>query len=321
MLKTLALSVLGARTSVRGSGMDDAIASREANPRIEHLATRTWRMIPPPLFVLGGVISLQVGATFAKQTFAMAGASGTAMLRLLFAAIVLIVVCRPSFRMQRKTFLVVAGYGTVLAAMNMCLYHAIERIPLGVAVTIEFLGPLAVAVLGSRRKLDLLWAVLAAAGVFGLSHAEGGLDIGGVAFALAAGAFWASYIVMGAKLGDHTSGGGGLALGMAVAAIVVLPFGVAEAGTKVLHPPVLIAGVLVAFLSSVVPYSLELEALRRMPTRVFGVLMSVEPAVAALAAMIVLGEMLAPVQWLAICCVVAASVGATRSSTGDTGAN
>lgn len=307
--------------------MDEAVPDRRASSSssAEPLAVRAWGLIPPPVLVVAGVVSLQVGAAFAKQMFTLAGAGGTAMLRLLFAAIVLLVIWRPSLRLDRKTLLVVAGYGIVLGGMNISIYHAFERIPLGVAVTIEFLGPLSVAVFGSRRKLDLLWACLAAAGVFLLSNVAGGLDFMGVGLALLAAALWASYILMGAKLGDYTTGGSGLALGMAVAAAVAIPFGAAEASSGLLHPAVIVSGLVVALMSSVIPYSLELEALRRIPPRVFGVLMSLEPAVAALAGLVVLGEMLQPLQWLAVCCVVAASVGASRSTgdgeRADTGAN
>ncbi|MDA3649533.1 DMT family transporter [Saccharopolyspora indica] len=287
---------------------------------------RALGAIPPPMLVLVGVISLQVGAAFAKQLFTMAGASGVVALRLTFAALILLAVWRPSLRMDRRTLAVVAGYGAVLAGMNVCIYQAFERIPLGAAVTIEFLGPLVVAVIGSRRKLDLVWAALAGLGVFLLARVEGGLDPVGVGFALAAGAMWAGYILVGAKLGSRTTGGSGLALGMAFGALVAAPFGIAEAGTALLHPAVLVAGLVVALMSSVIPYSLELEALRRMPPRVFGVLMSLEPAVAALAGLLVLGELLGVWQWVAIACVVIASVGAvgmTKSGPKpeDTGAN
>ncbi|RKT82318.1 inner membrane transporter RhtA [Saccharopolyspora antimicrobica] len=287
---------------------------------------RALGAIPPPMLVLLGVVSLQVGAAFAKQLFTMAGASGVVALRLTFAALILLAVWRPSLRMDRRTLAVVAGYGAVLAGMNVCIYQAFERIPLGAAVTIEFLGPLVVAVVGSRRKLDLVWAALAGLGVFLLARVEGGLDPVGVGFALAAGAMWAGYILVGAKLGSRTTGGSGLALGMAFGALVAAPFGIAEAGTALLHPAVLVAGLVVALMSSVIPYSLELEALRRMPPRVFGVLMSLEPAVAALAGLLVLGELLGTWQWVAIACVVIASVGAvgmTKSGTKpeDTGAN
>ncbi len=270
--------------------------------------------IPPTALVLLGIVSVQVGAAVAKQLFATAGAVGTVTLRLVVAAIVLMAIWRPSLRMDRRTLGVVLTYGVVLAAMNLCFYSAIERIPLGVAVTIEFLGPLAVAVAGSRRWLDGVWVLLAGLGVVLLTRVEGGLLWTGVLFALAAGALWAAYILVTAKLGSTTSDGNGLALAMVVGAAVALPFGITSAGTAMLDPVVLAAAVAVALMSSVIPYSLELEALRRMPPRVFGILMSLEPAVAAVAGLVLLGEHLKPVQWAAVCCVVVASVGATRSA-------
>ncbi|MEJ2853014.1 MULTISPECIES: EamA family transporter [unclassified Saccharothrix] len=277
-------------------------------------AARAFGAIPPPALVLLGVVSVQVGAAVAKQLFTMTGAAGTVTLRLVFAAVVLALVWRPSFRMDKRTLLVVAGLGAVLGVMNLTFYQSIERIPLGAAVTIEFLGPLAVAVLGSRRWLDGLWALLAATGVVLLTGVDGGLDLVGVLFALAAGACWAGYILLTASLGSRTSDGKGLALAMVFGALVALPFGVADAGTALLDPVVLVAGAAVALLSSVVPYSLELEALRRIPPRVFGILMSLEPAVAAVAGLLVLGEELGLAQWVAVVCVVLASVGATRSA-------
>nr|WP_197288498.1 EamA family transporter [Nocardia sp. NRRL S-836] len=270
--------------------------------------------VPPPALVLIGIVSVQVGAAFAKRLFEVLGAAGTVSLRLFLAAVVLLLIWRPSVRVDRRTLLVVAGYGTVLAAMNLTFYQALDRIPLGAAVTIEFLGPLAVAVAGSRRWLDGLWALLAAGGVLLLTRAEGGLAPGGVLFALAAAACWAGYILLTAKLGSQTSDGKGLALAMAVGALVALPFGVTSAGAALFDPVVLAAGLAVALMSSVVPYSLELQALRRIPPRVFGILMSLEPAVAAVAGLLVLGEQLKPAQWAAVCCVVIASVGATRSA-------
>ncbi|KOV83479.1 transporter [Nocardia sp. NRRL S-836] len=275
---------------------------------------RLMGAVPPPALVLIGIVSVQVGAAFAKRLFEVLGAAGTVSLRLFLAAVVLLLIWRPSVRVDRRTLLVVAGYGTVLAAMNLTFYQALDRIPLGAAVTIEFLGPLAVAVAGSRRWLDGLWALLAAGGVLLLTRAEGGLAPGGVLFALAAAACWAGYILLTAKLGSQTSDGKGLALAMAVGALVALPFGVTSAGAALFDPVVLAAGLAVALMSSVVPYSLELQALRRIPPRVFGILMSLEPAVAAVAGLLVLGEQLKPAQWAAVCCVVIASVGATRSA-------
>jgi inner membrane transporter RhtA len=270
--------------------------------------------IPPTALVLLGIVSVQVGAAVAKQLFTVAGAAGTVTLRLVVAALVLVVIWRPSLRLDRRTLLVVVTYGVVLAAMNLCFYAALARIPLGAAVTIEFLGPLAVAVAGSRRWLDGLWVLLAGVGVVLLTRVQGGLALSGVLFALAAGVCWAAYILVTAKLGSKTSDGKGLALAMVVGAVIALPFGISSAGTAMLDPVVLAAGFAVALMSSVIPYSLELEALRRMPPRAFGILMSMEPALAALAGLVLLGEQLKPAQWVAVCCVVIASVGATRSA-------
>jgi inner membrane transporter RhtA len=242
------------------------------------------------------------------------GSFGTVALRLFFAAVVLLLVWRPSLRIERRTWTVVLAYGVILGVMNQCFYLALDRLPLGIAVTIEFLGPLAVALAGSRRWLDAFWALLAAGGVVLLMEGRGELDPLGVLFALAAGTLWGLYILVGAALGRHTTEGRGLALGMAVAALVAVPFGVADAGAALFTPWVLAAGLGVALMSSVIPYTLDLEALRRIPPHVFGILMSLEPAMAALIGLIVLGESLHPSQWLAVLCVVAASAGATRGA-------
>ncbi|ADI12524.1 hypothetical protein SBI_09406 [Streptomyces bingchenggensis BCW-1] len=209
------------------------------------------------------------------------------------------------------------SYGVILGLMNLCFYLALARIPLGIAVTIEFLGPLAVALAGSRRWLDAFWAVLAAGGVVLLMEGHGDLNFVGFLFALAAGVCWGLYILVGAALGRHTTEGDGLALGMAVAALVAVPFGVADSGTALIQPWVLVAGLGVALLSSVIPYSLDLEALRKIPPRVFGILMSLEPAMAALIGLIVLQESLQWSQWIAVLCVVAASAGAARGTRSD----
>ncbi|GLZ38970.1 threonine transporter RhtB [Actinokineospora sp. NBRC 105648] len=268
--------------------------------------------IPPTAQVLIGIVSVQVGAALAKQLFSTAGAAGTVTLRLVFAALILVLVWRPSLRVDRRALPVILGYGVVLGVMNLCFYLAIERIPLGIAVTVEFLGPLAVALVGSRRWLDGLWALLAAAGVVLLSQSGGSVSVVGLLLALAAGVCWAGYILLSAALGSRTSDGSGLALATVVAGLLITPFGVVGAGVDLLQPWVLAVGAGVALMSSVIPYSLELEALRKIPPRVFGVLMSMEPAVAALAGLVVLHEALRPLQWVAICCVVAASAGATR---------
>lgn len=270
--------------------------------------------IPPTVSVLLGVVSVQVGGAVAKTMFSSAGASGVVALRLFFAAVILVLIWRPRVRVDKATLGVVVAYGVVLASMNLLFYLSLARIPLGVAVTVEFLGPLSLALLGSRRVLDVLWALMAAGGVVLLARATTDADLVGLLLAAGAGACWAGYILLSAKLGSRTSGGAGLALAMVVAAAVAVPVGVADSGTALLSPVVLLAGLAVALMSSVIPYSLELEALRKIPPRVFGVLMSMEPAVAALAGLVVLGELLHPVQWVAVCLVVAASVGATRTA-------
>lgn len=283
-------------------------------PRLIALAGRSIGAVPPPVQVLIGILSLQVGAAFAKQLFAAAGAMGTVALRLFFAGVVLMLLWRPSLRISRRALPVVLAYGVVLGVMNLCFYQAIARIPLGIAVTIEFLGPLVVALAGSRKLLDAVWALLAAGGVVLLSETRGDVSLIGMLFALAAALCWGLYILLTAALGNRTSEGNGLALAMSVGAIAVMPVGIVETGTSLLHPSVLLIGLAVALLSSVVPYSLELEALRTIPPRVFGVLMSLEPAVAALAGLVVLGEALKAPQWVAVCLVVAASIGAARST-------
>ncbi|CRK55903.1 Integral membrane protein [Alloactinosynnema sp. L-07] len=272
--------------------------------------------IPPTAQVLLGIVSVQVGAAFAKQLFSVAGSSGVVTLRLVFAAAVLLLIWRPSWPAKRD-LPVILSYGVVLATMNVLFYLSLERIPLGIAVTVEFLGPLAVALLGSRRILDVLWALLAAGGVVLLAQSTVGADTVGLLFALGAGVCWAAYILLSAALGSRSSDGSGLALAMACAGLVAAPFGIADAGSALLSPTVLVVGLGVALMSSVIPYSLELEALRKIPPRVFGVLMSMEPAVAAVAGLLVLSEALTPLQWVAICCVVAASAGATRTARPD----
>ncbi len=270
--------------------------------------------VPPTLLVLLGIVIVQFGAAMAKHLFAQVGSLGTVALRTFFAAVVLLLWWRPSLRLERDAWRVVLAYGVVLGVMNLCFYRSLERIPLGIAVTIEFLGPLGVALAGSRRWLDAGWALLAAGGVALLMNARGELDLLGCLFALGAAVCWALYILLSAALGRRTSQGSGLALGMVVAALVVAPFGVASSGAALLHPDILAAGLGVAVLSSVIPYSLELEALRSMPPRVFGILMSLEPAVAALVGLAVLHESLRATQWLAVLCVVVASAGATRGA-------
>ncbi|MEV5348335.1 EamA family transporter [Streptomyces achromogenes] len=292
---------------------------RGPSPRssLTALAGRGFGAIPPTALVLLGIVSVQVGSALAKHLFDAVGSFGTVALRLFFAAAVLLLLWRPSLRMPRRAWAVVLGYGVTLGLMNLCFYLALSRIPLGIAVTTEFLGPLAVALAGSRRWLDGLWALLAGGGVVLLMEGGGELDLIGLLFALAAGTCWGLYILVGAALGRHTTEGHGLALGMAVAALVAVPFGVADSGAALARPWILVAGLGVALLSSVIPYSLDLEALRKVPPHVFGILMSLEPAMAALIGLVVLKESLHWTQWIAVLCVVAASAGATRGARPD----
>jgi inner membrane transporter RhtA len=268
--------------------------------------------VPPVILVLGAISSVQVGAAVAKTLFDEIGASGTVFVRVVFAALVLALIWRPRVAGHgRRDILLAVLFGLTLGGMNLAFYSALDRIPLGITVTLEFVGPLGVAVAGSRTALDLLWVALAAAGILLLSDfGSGDLNRVGVALALLAGCLWAAYIVLSARVGRAFPGASGLTLAMIVAAALLLPVGVADAGADLLVPWILAAGAAVAILSSAIPYSLELEALRRMPQGVFGVLMSLEPAVAALAGFVVLGEDLGPRELVAILLVVAASAGA-----------
>ena len=260
--------------------------------------------------------SVQFGAALAKTIFDEIGPSGTVFLRMLFAALVLMLIWRPRLSGHgRRDVILILLFGAALAGMNGTFYAALDRIPLGVAVTFEFVGPLSVAVFGSRSRLDVVWVVLAAGGIVLLSDFGGAdLDGLGVALALIAGGFWAAYILLSARVGQAFAGGDGLALAMLVAVVPLAPLGVAEGGTDLLVVWILAAGFAVAMLSSAIPYTLELEALRRLPANVFGVLMSLEPALAATAGFIVLGEDLAAREVVAILLVVAASAGAARGA-------
>ena len=270
--------------------------------------------VPPIGLVLGGVTSIQFGAALAATLFDDLGPAGVSVLRLGFAAIILMALFRPRVRGRSAGELrLILAFGLTLGAMNLSFYEALDRIPLGVAVTIEFAGPLAVAVVTSRRRLDLVWAALAAIGIVLLSNPFGtGIDTVGLLLALVAAAFWGAYILIAQRATADFHGSEGVALAMVVGALVPLVPGVVEAGVTLLHPQWLALGAGVALLSSVIPYSLETESLRRLPANVFGVLMSIEPAVAGLAGFIVLGQSLSARDVVAIGFVVAASVGVSR---------
>ena len=278
---------------------------------------RSFGAVPATGLVLFPIFSVQIGAAIAKGLFDQLGPAGMVFLRVGFAALVLLLLWRPPLGGHaRGDYLVAVLFGLALVAMNFSLYQALDRIPLGIAVTLEFIGPLGVAVAGSRRMLDLLWVVLAAAGIVLLAPlnilGETDLDPAGVALALLAGCFWAAYILLSARTGSVFPGGTGLVIALCVGTVVLVPVGVADGGAALLDPKLLLAGFAVAMLSSAVPYSLELEALRKLPARVFGVLMSLEPAVAALVGFVVLGERLGMRALAAVLLVTVAAIGASR---------
>ena len=265
--------------------------------------------------VLIAAISPQIGAAFAVTLFDELGPAGAAFLRLAFAAVILWAIWRPRLSGDLR---LAGAFGVSLGLMNWSFYEAIARIPLAVAVTIELAGPLLVAVLGSRRPLDALWIGLAAGGIVLLVAPTGGsMDLLGVAFAMVAAVCWMGYIYLSKRTGAAFAGGEGLALAMAVGALIVLPAGVLQAGGALAQPNLLAGALVVAVASSVVPYSLELVALRRLPEAVFGVLMSLDPAVAAVAGFLVLGQNLGPGELLGIAMVIAASAGAASLSHRD----
>jgi inner membrane transporter RhtA len=281
------------------------------------------------VLVLTGVVSVQVGAGVAARLFTQIPPAAVTGLRLWTAAALMAVAGARPLRqnlaglVRRRSWrdaAVVAAFGLTLAVMNYSIYQAFARIPLGIAVTVEFLGPLAVAVATSRRLIDLLWVALAGAGVAlltGAGNLAGGghrVDLVGLGFALLAGNAWAAYIVLSRATGRRFPGASGLTIAMLVAAVVIVPVGVTAGRGALLRPGILATGLAIGLLSSIIPYTLELEALRRVPARVFGIWMSLEPAVAALVGLVMLGEALAVSEWAAIVCVMVACAGAARGS-------
>jgi inner membrane transporter RhtA len=269
----------------------------------------------PVLLVLIGIASVQLGAGLAKTLFDEVSPTTIVWLRLVASAVVLVAWARPSPRGRtRADWAVVVAFGVALATMNWAIYQAFSRIPLGIAVTIEFVGPLTLAVLGSRRARDLVWIVLAGLGVALLGFERGDLTVAGVLFALLAGAAWAAYILLSARTGRHWAGLDGLAVASLVALAALSPLALGGHGTELGSGHIWVVGAAVGVLSSVIPYSCELVALRSLAPSVFGVLMSLEPAAAALAGWMVVGELLTAVQWVALVCVVVASIGMTRAA-------
>ena len=272
----------------------------------------------PFLAVLGSVTALGVGTSWAKQAlFPVVGAQGTTAVRVGLSALLMLMLWRPwRWRLSRADAQAVALYGAALGAMNLMFYLSLQTLPFGLAVAIEFAGPLAVAIWSSRRAVDFVWVALAIVGLalllpLGLSGST--LDPLGVLYAVGAAVFWALYIVFGKRAG-HLHAGQSVSLGLLVAALVVVPVGVAHAGAALLSPSVLLVGVAVAAISSALPISLEMMALKRLPKEAFGIMISMEPAVAALLALALLGERLDTVQWLAIGCIVAASMGSAATA-------
>ena len=283
--------------------------TRTASPPAGQLIDR----VPPQALMITGMLTTQLGAAVAKQLFEHNSPASIGMLRLAFAALVLMVALRPRLNaIDRRDAFLVVGFGVATACMNLAFYEALARIPLGVAVTVEFLGPLGVAVAASRRPVDVLWAALAAGGVVAFWRAGGSVPLLGLGFAFLAGAGWACYILLNAAAGRRFAGVSGLALAMSVGALFSVPFGLADATSHLLSPSVLGAAFVVAMASSALPYSFETAALRRLSPGVFGVVTSLQPAVAALVGLVVLGEGLGWREWLGIALVITASAGASR---------
>ena len=294
--------------------------SPTAVPRDTSAGRRAPSMLPATLMVLGSCTSLQVGAALATRLFPATGAPGATLLRLGLAACALLAVSRPRMKSwTRAQWRAVLLFAVTLAGMNGFFYAALARIPLGVAVTIEFLGPLTLSVVLSRRVRELGWVLLALVGVVtlgwtGESGSGASLDIVGIVFVLIAAVFWALYILAGARASAAVPGTGGLAVAMAMAAILLAPSGIRGATHVVDRPSLLLVALGTALMASVVPYSLEFAALRRLPKRTFGILLSLEPAVATLAGWLVLSQSVGPLAIVAILAVVAASVGSTLAS-------
>ncbi|GAA3341477.1 DMT family transporter [Amorphoplanes nipponensis] len=274
---------------------------------------RERRTVPAPLLVLAAIASVQVGSAVARTLFDDLGAAGVTLLRLSLAAVILGVAFRPRVgAWSAAAWRAAVLLGVAMAGMNLLFYLALRTVPLGVGVTVEFLGPLLLTLAQTRRLADLLWALLAAGGVALLGLGAGvNAPLGGLLLAFAAGLCWAGYILASAHLGTLVPGTGGLAVALAVAAVLVLPFGAGGASAVLSHPSLLVGAAAVALLSSVLSYGLEINALRRMPTRVFGILMSLEPAAAAVAGLVVLHQRLGVREVAALLLVSVASLGVT----------
>lgn len=274
----------------------------------------------PLLAVLGSVTALGIGTSFAKQLFPQVGSLGTTALRVGFSALLLLALWRPwRWPLSRTDAGAILRYGVALGFMNLLFYMSLRTIPFGVAVAIEFSGPLAVALVSSRKPIDFLWLALAMLGLgllLPLGHDAAGLDLQGVLYALSAAVCWGAYIVFGKRVG-HLHAGHSVALGLTVAALAVVPFGIWQAGTALLDPGILLFGLGVAAVSSAIPISLEMVALKRLPQEAFGIMTSMEPAVAALLGLLMLDEHLTLLQWMAIVCTMLAAAGSSFTARPD----
>lgn len=269
--------------------------------------------IPPIPAVITAIISVQCGAAIAKGLFPEIGAAATASLRIGLSAVILLITFRPNLsKLNAKQWKYVLLYGSTLGLMNLIFYLAIERIPVGLGVTLEFVGPLILAISGSRKAIDFIWVSLSITGIALITPwTSNRLNIDGILLALLAGAFWAAYIVLGGKISKIMKGGEAVSAGMLVATIIVLPFGILSEGLSTLTPKLLGLGATLALLSSAIPFTLEMSALKKLPAKTFSIFMSMEPAVASLAAFLFLQEYLSITESIAVTCVVIASAGAS----------
>ncbi len=288
---------------------------------IQGMTLRRFANILPLLAVLGSVTALGIGTSFAKQLFPLVGSLGTTALRVGFSAVLLLALWRPwRWPLTRTDAISIVRYGVALGIMNLLFYMSLRTIPFGVAVAIEFSGPLAVAMYSSRKPVDFVWLALAILGLgllLPLGQGAVSLDPEGVMYALAAAVCWGAYIVFGKRVG-HLHAGHSVSLGLTVAAITVVPFGIWHAGSALLDPHILLFGLGVAAISSAIPISLEMMALKRLPQQAFGIMTSMEPAVAALLGLLMLGEHLTGLQWVAVVCIMMAAIGSSMTARRDT---
>jgi inner membrane transporter RhtA len=330
---------VAAAPGAKGIGERPASTSDPAGEPVHDPGAGLLARLPPMALVGVGMVSVQVGAGLATRLFSQLPAAGVTGLRLWSSALIMAVIggkglaAATADLVRRRSWrdaAVAVAFGVTLGVMNFSIYQSFARIPLGISVTIEFLGPLAVAVSTSRRLVDTAWVALAAAGVALLAPGDGSsapvvagahggtrAEITGIAFALLAAACWAAYIMLSRSTGQRFSGSSGLVLAMIISAVVVTPSGIAAGHAALQRPPVLATGVLIGLLSSVIPYAFEMQALRRVPARVFGIWMSLEPAVAALVGLTLLSQALGAREWVAIGCVTVASAGAARGAAGS----